>query len=271
MSNKLKITIVTPSYNQSQYLEETINSIINQKYSNIEYIIMDGNSHDESVSIIKKYKENITYWESKKDKGQTDAINKGFNISTGEIFAWQNSDDIYMSGTFEYIAKIFSENPHIDILFGGWHFIDSKSKIISSRYIKNFSIFKFHAGLQIPPQPAVFLRKSAIDYVGGFDISRPHAMDFDLYVRILNENNYYITERILGGFRIHKDSKTIKTKRDQYADFKYVQKKYLSKTKNIYEKFFWFLCDMKEYLKDFIHAKIGIFSLKDSIIKKGVK
>ena len=104
-----KISIVTPSYNQTQFLERTILSVLNQNYPNLEYIIIDGGSTDESVEIIKKYEKYLYYWVSEKDKGQSAAINKGFRKSKGEILAWQNSDDIYFPGVFKYIAKLFDK------------------------------------------------------------------------------------------------------------------------------------------------------------------
>ena len=106
-----KISIITPSYNQGQFLEICIQSVLNQKYPKLEYIIIDGASTDESVDIIKKYAGNLAYWISAPDEGQSDAINKGFAHSTGDVIAWLNSDDFYLDGAFEAIAKAYQENP----------------------------------------------------------------------------------------------------------------------------------------------------------------
>jgi glycosyltransferase involved in cell wall biosynthesis len=113
-----KISIITPSFNQAQYLERTIQSVLDQNYPDLEYIIIDGGSVDGSVDVIKKYEKNIAFWVSEKDGGQTDALNKGFKKATGEIIGWQNSDDIYLAGSFEKISQVFNELPDTDIVFG---------------------------------------------------------------------------------------------------------------------------------------------------------
>jgi len=112
-----KISIVTPSYNQAEFLERTILSVLNQNYLNLEYIIIDGGSNDGSVEIIKKYEKYLTYWVSEKDKGQGCAISKGFEKSTSDILAWLNSDDTYLPGTFYKIAKDFRQNSEVDLIF----------------------------------------------------------------------------------------------------------------------------------------------------------
>lgn len=113
-----RISIVTPSYNQAEFLERTIFSVLNQNYPKLEYIIIDGGSTDGSVEIIKKYDKYLTFWVSEKDNGQADAIRKGFARATGEILAWINSDDTYLPGTFLKVAKAFIKNPKVDLIFG---------------------------------------------------------------------------------------------------------------------------------------------------------
>src|SRR6516165_3673631 len=113
-----RISIVTPSYNQAQFIEETIRSVLLQGYPNLEYVIMDGGSSDQSVKIIKKYEPWLAYWVSTRDKGQAEAINKGFARATGEIWAWLNSDDVYEMGVFSRVAKLFQQLPDVDVLSG---------------------------------------------------------------------------------------------------------------------------------------------------------
>ena len=111
--NLPKISIITPSFNQAEFLEQTITSVFSQNYPNLEYIIIDGGSTDRSVEIIKKYADKLTYWVSEPDKGHGDALNKGFNHSTGEIMAWINSDDFYFPWTFSIVSEIFKDLPQI--------------------------------------------------------------------------------------------------------------------------------------------------------------
>ncbi|HCK65102.1 MAG TPA: glycosyltransferase, partial [Anaerolineae bacterium] len=108
-----KVSIITPSYNQAKYLEQTIQSVLNQNYSEIEYILIDGGSNDGSINIIKKYQDKFAFWISEKDNGQADAINKGFAKATGDIVAWLNSDDYYLPETIAKVVKVFEANPDV--------------------------------------------------------------------------------------------------------------------------------------------------------------
>jgi len=125
-----KISIVTPSYNQAEFLERTILSVLNQNYPNLEYIIIDGGSTDGSVEIIKKYEKYLSYWVSEKDRGQAHALNKGFEKATGDLVGWQNSDDIYLPGAFRKVAEVYRNNPNYDVYFGNIYFIDEEDNII---------------------------------------------------------------------------------------------------------------------------------------------
>lgn len=187
-----RITIVTPSYNQGPFIEETIRSVLAQGYPNLEYMIIDGGSTDDSVDIIKKYAPWLTYWVSEKDRGQSDAIDKGFKKATGEIMAYINSDDRYMPYTFRLIAQLIGSNPDVDWITGHSGFLVD-SDVISPRhkhcYAYNARLFKlgFHTPwfFGIPQQVSTFWRKAL--YVKAGNVVNHefyHAMDFNLWIRM---------------------------------------------------------------------------------------
>ena len=124
------ISIVTPSYNQDRYIEETIRSVLLQDYPQIEYTIVDGGSTDNTVSIIRKYEDQLSWWVSEKDQGQTDAINKGFARAKGDILAWINSDDTYEPGVFTAAVKYFREHPNVGMIYGDCNYINESGSVI---------------------------------------------------------------------------------------------------------------------------------------------
>jgi glycosyltransferase involved in cell wall biosynthesis len=259
----LKISIIIPSYNQGKFIEETISSILDQNYQPIELIIIDGGSTDNTVSILRKYDKFIKFWVSEKDSGQSNAINKGLKLTTGEIFAWQNSDDRYLPGAFEHINELMDQNDKIDLVFGGWNFIDVDGKIISNRKLNNYSLKKLQAGRKVPPQPAVFFRRSAIVKFGGINESLHQSMDYDLYLKIANKNNLFVTPRILGDFRIHQNSKTVSGKPIQIKEMQNIRKINLGYNSSLSDSVYWFYSDSVEKVKDYLHRKLNIFSLSD--------
>jgi glycosyltransferase involved in cell wall biosynthesis len=258
-----RISIVTPSYNQGEFLEETITSVISQDYPNIEYIIIDGGSKDNSLNVIKKYEEQISYWISEPDSGQTDAVIKGFEKSTGEIFAWQNSDDRYLPGTFEFVAQVFKKHPEIDLFFGGWNFIDENGVFMSARHLKHYSLTKLRAGSMIPAQPAVFFRRNAIKIAGNLNIQKHQVMDYDLYVRIATRENVLIIDRVLGEFRIHKRSKTVSGYLSQLKELFETRTNHFGNTAKWNDRLYWLWTDTFHYIRYFTHDILGVFSFHD--------
>jgi len=205
----MKVSIITPSYNQGQFLEETILSVLNQDYPDLEYIIIDGGSTDNSVEIIKRYQHRLAYWVSEPDKGQADAITKGFKKATGEILAWLNSDDLYTKRAIPTIVDFFSRHKDIDCVYGDLHEIDTEGKKIHT--IKSISYnYKMHLyGESLIPQPTCFFRKKVFDIAGYPDVDMQYQMDFDFFIR-LGKNNMRFTNipRTLASFRFHRDTKT---------------------------------------------------------------
>ena len=203
-----KISVVTPSYNQAEFLERTILSVLNQNYPNLEYIIIDGGSKDGSVEIIRKYEKYLTYWISEKDNGQADAIRKGFNLSTGEILAWLNSDDTYLPETFLKVTEIFQKNPKADFIFGNIYHVDEKDHRIGElRFIKfDFPTLIYEGGNL--HQTGAFWTREIYDKVGGINPKYRFCMDFDFFCRIAEKGNLVFIKDHLANFRIHKDAKS---------------------------------------------------------------
>ena len=210
----MKITIITPSYNQAQYLEQTIDSVLSQGYEDLEYMIFDGGSKDESVEIIKKYEKHLTYWESKPDKGQSDAINKGLARASGEVINWLNSDDYYESGTLNTVAEYFT-NPNVLMLKGRSRIFDDadNSTVQHSRGTDVYpNLLPKTIGMARIDQPETFFRKSAIDVMGHLNPSLHYIMDKEWYIRFLLHfglRGIADSDKIMVHFRYHRNSKTV--------------------------------------------------------------
>lgn len=206
-----KISIVTPSYNQVEFLERTILSVLNQNYPNLEYIIIDGGSSDGSVEIIKKYEKYLAYWTSESDKGQADALRKGFDISTGEIMGWLNSDDILLLGTFLKIVNLFISRSEIDVIYGSINLIDEEDNILARRDHSgrnfSFNVMLFESNF---PQPATFWRRGIYTKSGRVDPSFQFCMDLDLWVKFwLAGGKFLRVNDVLANFRSHPSSKSL--------------------------------------------------------------
>lgn len=186
-----RITIITPSYNQGNFIEETIRSVLFQGYPNLEYIIIDGGSTDSTVEIIKKYAPWITYWVSEPDRGQTHAINKGLERATGDILAYLNSDDYYLPETLDAVAEYFLSNPSIDLLHGRCRYVNTNGISIGEQFadIHTFDEIVDLWGVWWNKrqfvQPEVFWTKRISDQVGSFTESLHYVMDYDYWCRIL--------------------------------------------------------------------------------------
>lgn len=178
-----KITLVTPSYNQAGFLEETIRSVVYQRKDVHEYFVLDGGSTDGSRAIIQRYDAQIDWWVSEKDKGQSDAIHRGFQRATGDVLGWINSDDLLLPGALARVRSIFDDDPTVDIVAGYLVFIDADGRIISMPRVPSGSNFLGRRGLVQVSQQATFFRRSLYESVGGLDLSLHCAMDFDLWSR----------------------------------------------------------------------------------------
>ncbi len=209
LSNLPRVSIVTPSYNQGRYLENTIRSVLDQDYPNIEYIIADGGSQDESVEIIRKYQERLAWWVSEKDKGQSDALNKGFAHATGEILAWLNSDDTYYPGTVSQAVAFLKEHPEAGLVYGDANLVDDSGKVIGHFASKQTDYRRMLRGSVHIPQATTFFRSALWRQVGPLDPSLFYAFDYDLWVRLAKVSELGYIPRLWANFRIHTHGKTV--------------------------------------------------------------
>ena len=207
--NYPKISIVTPVYNQVRYLEQTILSIINQGYPNLEYIIIDGGSTDGTVNVIRKYEEYLTYWVSEPDSGMYHAIQKGFEHSTGEIMCWLNSDDIFFDKCLFAIADVFIHHPKVKWLSARGASIDANNMIIGIDDLDGvdsirFCKYDFYLNRAFwVPQSSTIWRRSIWEKIGGsLDTNLRLAGDFDLWLRFINVAPLYVVNTLIGTYRI---------------------------------------------------------------------
>jgi len=215
-----KISIVIPSYNQGQFLEETIRSVIDQEYPNLELIIIDGGSSDNSVDVIKKYEQHLAWWVSEKDKGQSNAINKGLERATGEIISWLCSDDLLMPGSLETIASIFSSAPpDIGLVHGGAIIFES-DKVKEIRFTYQLPCKEAYLSGMVFPQPSAFFRKSFLDQAGLLNESLHYGMDYDLFLRLTLVCNFLPIDKVLAKYRLHQQSKSIAESNRFISDWK---------------------------------------------------
>jgi glycosyltransferase involved in cell wall biosynthesis len=203
-----KISIVTPSYGQGQFIEETIRAVLLQGYPDIEFIIIDGGSKDNTVEIIKKYQLYLAYWVSEKDNGQANAINKGFARATGQIYYWINSDDWPEKNTFRLVAQEFQRLPQVDVLFGNCYFIDENYKVLKLRKGYDFNTADL-IDLNPIEQNTVFFRSKVWLTYGQIKESLHFIVDFELWLRwSLKGIEFKYCPGIYAYFRLHKTSKS---------------------------------------------------------------
>lgn len=203
-----KISIVTPSFNDSAYLEETLQSVLEQGYPNLEYIVIDGGSQDGSVDIIRKFERQLTYWVSERDNGMYDALQKGFERSTGEIMGWINSDDRHHRGSLFTLAEIFSEHKAVNWIQGVPNIIDESGRVLTVSPRPEVNRFFFYSRQHLRSgkyiqQESTFWRRSLWQQAGGY-ISREYryASDFDLWIRFFKYDKLYNVPALLGAFRM---------------------------------------------------------------------
>lgn len=253
MPKKLpKISIITPTLNQANFIEQTIKSVLSQNYSDLEYIVVDGGSTDGTLDILKKYRGKLS-WISGKDKGQSDAINKGLKMSSGAIVGYLNSDDVLENGALSQIADFFVAHDDIFWVTGKCFIIDGRGR--RTRFLVNWykniflKYFRSFATLIITnyiSQPATFWKREILENVGLFKTSLHYSMDYDHWLRISKNYKLGFIDTYLASFRIHKTSKTSTKLSQQLAENysivqKYSSSNFLVNLHNFHDKTIFFL------------------------------
>jgi glycosyltransferase involved in cell wall biosynthesis len=219
-----RISIVTPSFNQGRFLREALESVRMQGHDSVEHLVVDGGSSDESVPLLRALETDVAWshlrWSSAPDRGQSDALNRGFRLGSGEIVGWLNSDDRYRAGCFDRVLKAFDENPDVDIFYGDFTFMDEKGKVLKVRREIEFNrfILLYHRVLYIP-STATFFRRRVFEDGHLLREDLHYAMDYEFFLRLASEG-YRIRRMpyVLADFRLHAQSKTCLMERTQLSE-----------------------------------------------------
>ena len=204
----MRVSIVTPSYNQASFLEQTMRSVLDPALPGCEYFVMDGGSTDSSVEIIRKYEKRLAGWVSEKDRGQADAINKGLRQATGDIVAWLNSDDYYLPGAIERALQVFEQNPQAGLVYGDVVSVDAHSRAFNVQKFQPYNLLDLMA-FNIISQPAVFIRRSLLDQAGLLDPSFHCLLDHHLWLRMARLAPIVYIPESLAAARYHPAAKNL--------------------------------------------------------------
>jgi glycosyltransferase involved in cell wall biosynthesis len=219
----MKISIITPSYNQGEFIEDTIRSVLDQDHDDVEHLVMDGGSTDGTRAILSGYPH--LKWTSERDGGQSNAINKGFRKATGEILAWLNSDDYYEPNVFGDIARYFAEHPDCMFLFGDITFVNKDRQPLFAFTGGTISYERLIACPDIVRQPSMFWRRDVVRELGGVDESLHLVMDFDFFLRIGRRYRFHYLPRNLSYYRYYTENKSLSMARRQVREIYHVYRK----------------------------------------------
>jgi len=230
MEKPILVSIITPSYNQAQFLEETIHSVLMQDYPSIEYLIIDGDSKDGSQAIIEKYANQLAYWVSEPDHGQSHAIQKGFGQSHGDILCWLNSDDVYLTRTvIGEMVELFNKYPQVDVITGGGVFIDQNAKWIRQMQVTpaytNYDYIRYRP---ILIQPSTFFRRKVLDTTI-LDDSLHFTFDWDFWLQLSQGYNILVVPNVWSGYRWWDLNKTARNPVERTKEQAEIAKRYLGK------------------------------------------
>jgi glycosyltransferase involved in cell wall biosynthesis len=246
MNNKLKISVITPTLNQGEFIKDTIDSILLQNYENIEHIIIDGGSSDNTINILKSYSHLI--WISEPDKGASDAINKGLKMATGEVLTWLNSDDYYYPDVLSDVAEIFEEMKLVNFVYGNITFVNKSKEIILKEKTVNYNLKDLiNNNADTIRQPCSFFRKRIIEDVGLLNEDLKCVFDYDLFIRIFRKTIPFYIDKDIVYVRDYNDTLSRKNFKKQRKEIIGVARKYGAK---YYNKNVW-----KNYIKMIVKKK----------------
>jgi glycosyltransferase involved in cell wall biosynthesis len=202
------ISIVTPSYNQARFIEDTLRSVVSQDYPRTEHIVVDGGSTDGSVDIIRRYAPHLRSWVSEPDRGQSHAINKGFAQAQGDILTWLNSDDTLLPGALHEVGRFFAGHPDVDLVYGDYVYTDASGRPMRRRHVFDTISYESLLYHDYLGQPAVFFRRSLFEKVGPLDESLHYCMDWDLFLRMWRMGRPRHVAKVLATYRLDQAAKS---------------------------------------------------------------
>lgn len=221
------ISVITPSYNQGMFIEQTIKSVLNQDVPVLEYMVVDGGSTDETLRILKRYEDRIR-WVSEQDDGQADAINKGIKATKGDIVGYLNSDDIYYPGALAAVIAFFEKNPEIQVVYGDADHIDLDGKVIEPYYTEDWDYERFKEVCFLC-QPSVFFKRQLIKKAGLFDSHLQYCMDYEYWLRLGSITPFARLNEKLAGSRMYEGNKTLGSRVSVHKEMNDMLKKRLGK------------------------------------------
>jgi glycosyltransferase involved in cell wall biosynthesis len=224
-----KISVITPSFNQAQYIEATIQSVLAQNYFPTEHLVIDGRSTDSTLSVLQRYQSHLR-WVSEPDHGQADAINKGLRQASGELVAWLNSDDVYLPGALHQVARFFAGQPAVDVVYGDYYFINERGRILLRRREIPFDYPILLYGLNYISQPTVFFRRSLLDRFGYLDDRLHYGLDWEYWLRLARGGARFAhLPRYLAATRLHTAAKTVVAPPEMHHEHRAIRYKYWDK------------------------------------------
>lgn len=255
-NTKPLVSVIIPSFNQGRFLERTLLSLINQTYPNIEIILIDGGSSDNTIDIIKRYSKYLKFWVSEPDKGQSNAINKGLKVAEGKYATWLCSDDILFPDGIEKMVEALEKNPDCSLVYGGGVYIDENNKIIKKFSFTDMTLEKllYHKHSTIA-QPSSLIRMETLKKVGDLDESLNYCMDYDLWIRLIKIGNFLnLGDIIISGYRLHNNSKTVGAYTKMALEKIKVNRRYTNDIINkVIYKHYWYI--IQNYINKYFRRK----------------